>query len=64
MATPIVPIKVGDIVQLKKGHPCGTNAWEVTRVGADIGLACTGCGRKTMLPRSEFDRRYTGHIKG
>ena len=62
MSTSIVEVSVGDIVTLKKKHPCGANEWEVWRVGADIGLCCKGCDRKVMLPRHEFDRRYTGHI--
>ncbi len=61
---PIVPIAMGDVVRLKKGHPCGTNEWEVVRVGMDIGLRCTGCSRKVMLVRSEFDRRYVEHVSG
>lgn len=63
MATPIVPVKLGDVVRLKKPHPCGTNEWEITRLGMDIGLACLGCTRKVRLPRSEFDRRFKGFIR-
>lgn len=62
MAKPITPVREGDLVTLKKPHPCGANAWKVVRVGMDIGLECTGCGRKVMLVRSEFDRRYRGHL--
>ena len=50
-------IEVGDRVQLRKAHPCGSLEWVVYRVGADIGLRCTGCGRRVMLTRSEFNRR-------
>lgn len=60
---PIVPIELGDVVTLKKGHPCGTNAWEVVRLGMDIGLRCRGCDRKVMLVRSDFDRRYRSHLQ-
>lgn len=59
---PIVPVEIGDTVKLKKGHPCGANAWEIVRVGMDIGLKCSGCGRRVMLVRSEFDRRYVTHV--
>lgn len=59
---PIVPIKLGDVVTLKKGHPCGANEWEIVRLGMDIGLRCRGCERRVMLVRSEFDRRYRSHI--
>lgn len=58
----IVAVEIGDVVALRKDHPCGANEWEVVRIGADIGLVCHGCGRKVMLPRSEFDRRYRKHL--
>jgi hypothetical protein len=63
MAVPITPIKLGDVVRLKKPHPCGANEWEVVRLGADIGLVCRGCGRRVMLVRSEFDRRFRAFIE-
>ncbi len=63
MPVPITPVHVGDTVRLKKPHPCGTNEWEIVRVGADIGLRCRGCDRKVMLVRSEFDRRFRGYIE-
>jgi len=52
-----VEIKVGDIVQLRKAHPCGSHEWEVVRVGADIGLKCLKCQRRVLLERSIFERR-------
>ena len=45
---------LGDIVQMKKQHPCGTYEFEIIRVGADIKIKCTGCGRIVMIPRSKF----------
>jgi hypothetical protein len=48
---------LGDIVRMKKQHPCGSYNWEVTRMGADIKIKCQGCGRIVMLPRSEFERK-------
>ena len=62
MAIPITPVKLGDLVKLKKPHPCGVNEWEIVRVGADIGLRCTKCDRRVMLVRSEFDRRFRGFV--
>ncbi len=59
----ITPVKVGDVVRLKKGHPCGENAWQVTRVGMDIGLKCLGCGRAVRLLRRDFDRRFKAFIE-
>ncbi len=47
---------LGDIVQMKKQHPCGSYNWEVIRLGADIKIKCTGCGRIVMLPRSKFEK--------
>ncbi len=51
-----IEIRLGDIVQLRKAHPCGSDRWEVYRVGADVGLRCTGCGHRVMLPRRKFER--------
>lgn len=62
MAIPITPVHVGDVVKLKKPHPCGTNEWEIARVGADIRLKCCRCGRSVMLERFEFDRRFRGFL--
>lgn len=63
MPVPITPIHLGDVVRLKKAHPCGANEWEVNRLGMDIGLMCLGCGRKVRLVRSEFDRRFRGFVR-
>ena len=43
-----LPYEVGDIVTLKKVHPCGSRDWEILRVGADFRLKCTGCGHQIM----------------
>jgi hypothetical protein len=55
-------INIGDHVQLRKVHPCGSFDWIIYRVGADIGLRCAGCGRRVMLTRSEFTKRLRQHI--
>lgn len=47
---------VGDIVRMKKAHPCGSYEWEITRTGMDFGLKCRGCGRFVMLPRVKFEK--------
>ena len=49
--------QVGSIVIMKKAHPCGTNEWEVTRVGADIKIKCLNCGRAIMMSRIEFNKK-------
>lgn len=52
-----VPFFLGDIVRLRKPHPCGGYEWTVVRLGADIGLVCRTCGRRVLLPRREVERR-------
>ncbi len=52
-----IQVKVGDIAEMRKPHPCGSLKWKVTRIGADIGLKCLKCGRRVMLCREEFERR-------
>ena len=49
--------KVGDIITLKKGHPCGENKWKILRTGADIKLQCLGCDKIVWLTRLEFNKR-------
>lgn len=48
---------LGDRVVLKKGHPCGSNDWEIVRLGADIKLKCRNCGRLVFIPRIEFNKK-------
>ncbi|MEN8905563.1 MAG: DUF951 domain-containing protein [Clostridiales bacterium] len=47
---------VGDIVELKKNHPCGSKQWEVTRIGMDFRIKCLGCEHQVMLPRVKFEK--------
>lgn len=49
--------ELGDVVQMKKPHPCGTNAWKVIRMGMDVRIKCTGCDHSVMIPRLEFERK-------
>ena len=48
--------RLGDVVLMKKPHPCGTNAWEIIRMGMDIRIKCVHCGRSVLMPRREFER--------
>lgn len=50
-------LEINHNVRLRKPHPCGSYEWTVTRLGADIGLECHGCGRRVMLTRRELSRR-------
>ncbi len=50
-------IKLGDVIELKKGHACGANKWEIIRFGADLKLKCLNCERVVMLPRIDVRKR-------
>lgn len=49
-------IQVGDIVKLKKQHPCGSHEWEVLRMGADFRVKCMGCEHQIMIPRKTLEK--------
>lgn len=49
-------VRVGDVLELKKVHPCGSKTWQVLRVGMDFRLKCQGCGHELMLPRSKAEK--------
>jgi hypothetical protein len=53
----VLDIRLGDVVKLRKQHPCGCDTWQVVRLGADIGLRCQGCNHRVLLPRSAVERR-------
>jgi hypothetical protein len=58
MAERVLPlVATGDHVHMRKPHPCGSSEWLVTRIGADIGLRCVGCGRHVLLSRGSFNRQ-------
>lgn len=50
-------LNVGDLVKMRKAHPCGNDLWKITYVGADIKMICEKCGRTVMLERPVFDKR-------
>lgn len=49
--------ELGDVVQMKKPHPCGTNAWEIIRMGMDIRIKCVHCKHSVLIPRGEFEKK-------
>lgn len=55
--------QLNSIVVMKKDHPCGTNEWEVVRVGADIKIKCLNCNRCIMMPRIEFNKKLKKVVK-
>ncbi|MCT8977598.1 DUF951 domain-containing protein [Clostridium sp. CX1] len=54
---------LGDVVEMKKEHPCGSKNWEIIRLGADIKIKCCGCNRIVMLPRSKFQKDVKKIVK-
>ena len=54
---------VGDIIKMKKPHPCGSQEWEILRVGADFRLKCMGCGHQIMVPRKKYKTNYKKGLK-
>jgi hypothetical protein len=57
-----IEFRAGDVVRLRKPHPCGGFDWTVLRIGGDIGLKCQTCGRRLMLPRRELERRLKSFV--
>ena len=57
-------IQVGDVLTMKKAHPCGSRDWTVLRVGADFKLRCLGCGREIMGARSKFEKNLRQISRG
>ncbi len=54
---------VGDIIKMKKPHPCGSKEWELLRVGMDFRMKCTGCGHQVMLPRVQAEKNIRGVVR-
>jgi hypothetical protein len=59
---PVLDVYLGDVVRLRKAHPCGSSEWLVDRLGADIGLRCQGCGRHVLLERRTLESRLDGFV--
>lgn len=58
-----VDLRIGDLVRLRRQHPCGSHEWRVVRLGADIGLVCAGCTHRILMDRLDVERRFTGHVE-
>ncbi len=59
----VLEVRLGDVVRLRKPHPCGGYEWQVVRLGADIGMVCLTCRRRVLLPRREFERRVKTFVQ-
>jgi hypothetical protein len=60
--TPVLPLLLGDVVRLKRQHPCGGDTWLIDRLGADIGLRCQTCRRHVLLERRLVERRLVEFV--
>jgi hypothetical protein len=60
---PIMALLLGDVVRLRRRHPCGGDTWLVDRLGADIGLRCQTCGRHVLIERATLERRFADFVR-
>lgn len=60
---PPIALDIGDVLRLRRPHPCGGDRWTVRRLGADIGLTCCTCGRHALLERRRLERRLLGIVE-
>ena len=63
MTVAVVELRIGDVLRLRREHPCGSREWGVVRLGADIGLVCGGCGHRILMDRLDVERRFTGYVE-
>lgn len=61
-AQPVLELLLGDVVRLRRRHPCGGETWLVDRLGADIGIRCETCGRHVLVERAALERRIAGFV--
>jgi hypothetical protein len=61
-ARPVLELFLGDVVRLRRAHPCGGSEWLIDRLGGDIGLRCRGCGRHVMIDRRQLESRLAGFV--
>ena len=58
----VMELKLGDVVRLKKKHPCGSYEWQVVRLGADIGIKCQECQHRVLIERGILERRIKAFV--
>jgi len=58
----VAEFALGEVLRLRKVHPCGGHEWEVVRLGADIGIQCTTCSRRVLMPRSTLEKRIKTRV--
>lgn len=57
-----IELTLGDEIRLRKSHPCGSQDWKIVRLGADIGLVCSGCEHRILMDRLDVERRFVAHL--
>lgn len=62
-ARPVLTLYLGDVVRLRRAHPCGSDRWRIDRLGADIGLRCITCERHVLIDRVALERRIVAFIE-
>lgn len=62
-AVPIIKLYVGDVVRTRKAHPCGSDQWQIVRLGADVRITCVKCGRSVLMPRVKLERRIKQFVR-
>jgi hypothetical protein len=62
-ARPVLTLLLGDVLRLRRVHPCGGDTWLVDRLGADIGLRCGTCGRHVLVERAKVERRLVEFVE-
>src|SRR6187399_1100727 len=60
---PVLNLLLGDVLRLRRSHPCGGDTWLVDRLGADIGLRCQTCGRHVLIERPTLERRFAAFVE-
>ena len=60
---PALALYLGDVIRLKRAHPCGGDTWLVDRLGADIGLRCETCSRHVLVDRRTVERRLAAFVE-
>jgi hypothetical protein len=60
---PVLELRAGDRLRLRKAHPCGGDVWRVVRLGADIGLACETCSHRVLIERRQVERRIVEFVE-
>lgn len=59
----VMDLHIGDVIKMKKPHPCGSNQWKILRTGIDFRLECVGCGRQVMVTRKMVEKNFRGMVE-